>query len=77
MRIVPEHDWRESNKPNHQDDDIVAKNKTRMIAYYTKHEAKPWRAWFMNDDEGNPIGYYATEDDARKALESHLADAIQ
>lgn len=29
---------------------------------------KPWRAWFMNDIDGNELGWYPTEQEARDAM---------
>ena len=64
MRVVPE-DWRGARVKN-----------PNMMEFYVKRESAPWRAWFMSDDEGDEIGYYATDDEARTALEDHLASAI-
>jgi len=40
------------------------------------HHNKKWRAWFMNDPEGNEVGQFSTADEARECVESALARAI-
>ena len=76
MRVVPSYDWRKSNAPSEGDAEHVERNKAGMLKFYESHEAKPWRAWFMDTDEGNSIGFYASENEARVALEVHLTEAV-
>ena len=35
-----------------------------------------WRAWFMYDDEGDEVGWYATVDEARQALEIRASSTV-
>ena len=47
-----------------------------MAPVHTEHRAwsraddrgQGWRAWLMTDEEGDPIGWYPTEQEAKKAL---------
>ncbi len=32
------------------------------------HRATPWRAWLMTDEEGEEVGWWATEQEAKDAL---------
>jgi hypothetical protein len=40
------------------------------------HHNKKWRAWFMNDDEGNEVCRFDTAFEARIAVESALLQAL-
>ncbi len=31
---------------------------------------KPWRGWFMSDDDGRATGWFATADEARASVEA-------
>lgn len=35
-----------------------------------------WRGWFMNDDEGDQVGWFPTADEARAAVERALTAAL-
>ena len=37
----------------------------------------PWRGWFMSEDEGRPIGWFATADEARASVEAALKVALE
>lgn len=42
------------------------------------HLGRPWRGWFMNDDEGHSVGWFTTADEARTAVQNafHKATGI-
>ena len=64
-RLIPER-WRDLK-------DVVSSERRR---WYEKHDAKPWRAWIMTDDEGQEVGRYASERDAMAALEAKVIDLL-
>jgi hypothetical protein len=79
MRIVPEK-WREwamnteplpSNAPEHMR--IARENR---LEHYAKYETTPWRAWIMRDGDGEPYGYFATEELAKQKLAEAVRDAV-
>ena len=37
----------------------------------------PWRGWFMDDDDGNETGWFATADEARASVEAALKAALE
>lgn len=39
-------------------------------------EGRTWRTWCTDSAEGNSLGYYATEAEAKGALESWLVSAL-
>ncbi len=41
------------------------------------HHNQKWRAWFMNDPEGNQVGQYDTPEEARAAVEEALETALR
>jgi hypothetical protein len=40
------------------------------------YHSEKWRAWFMNDDEGNDVGRFETAFEARLAVERALLKAL-
>ncbi len=70
-RIVPE-GWRDFHIYKRLDDDevpeVIRQNTEAMRAHHEKHEAKPWRGWLMFNEDGEPVGYWATEEDAKREM---------
>ena len=46
------------------------------IHHYGPTRAKPWRAWFSDECEGNSVGIFETADEARAAVEQKLREAL-
>ena len=44
--------------------------------YNEEYEMTPWRAWVMVDDDGRALGYFTTEEAAKKALQEEVSRLI-
>lgn len=71
MRPIPEK-WREWDHLK----DTENPKAVERAAYYAKREAKPWRGWIMSSCDGEEFGWYATEDEARGAVENYVKTAL-
>ena len=69
MRIVPE-DWR--TRAN----DIASGISKSLARHHERHEAKPWRAWFMSDEDGGEVGHFATLDEAKGYLAEYTNSSL-
>lgn len=80
MRVVPER-WRElgtyKNEPEPGTPEYVRKNIEITRAHHVRHEAMPWRGWLMTDEDGSEVGYWATEEEAKLAVEIIAGDYLR
>lgn len=77
MRVVPGQ-WRNWGHLNETDPDPeVEKRHQERREYYESRDLTPWRGWFMKDDDGDEIGFFATAEEARGSVEKHLFSAIK
>lgn len=78
-RVVPEN-WRSfecfSSDPKPDTSGLSRANVANRMAYYTRQESKPWRIFLMTSEEGDTLGFEATEEDARAALETMVMKAV-
>lgn len=69
-RVVPEgwREWPHYQKPAEDDaPDHVKRNHSAALAYNERMDATPWRGWLMTDEDGDAVGFWATEAEARSA----------
>lgn len=78
-REVPEN-WRDDayfRQSYQRSSGLFAKIQEDARKRYEKKEATPWSVWLSSDeDNGHDLGNYATEEDARGALEAVVREAL-
>ena len=65
MRVVPEK-WRE----------IGLAEGTPAFMHNSRLESTPWRAWFMSDEDGEPLGFFETPQQAQQAVSDHVVRSL-